>query len=92
MIWPQKHEKRFLRKFEVRERTFCVYRRPQGIYADLTLKLQREQTTGTPPFCFPSVIAPRAQQGEGEGTGTQTTSGDEEGNQRGDGTASEGHD
>ena len=32
---------------------FCVYHRPQGIYADLTSKLQREQTTGTPPFCFP---------------------------------------
>ena len=34
---------------------FFIYRRPQGIYAGLTSKLQREQTTGTPPFCFPSV-------------------------------------
>ena len=24
MIWPQKHEIRFLRKFGVRERTFCI--------------------------------------------------------------------
>ena len=35
-----------------------LYRRPQGIYAGLTSKLQREQTTGTPPFCFPSAIRP----------------------------------
>ena len=35
-----------------------VYRRPQGIYAGLTSKLQREQTTGTPPFCFPKCCKP----------------------------------
>ena len=29
---------------------FFVYRRPWGVHADLTSKLQREQTTGTPPF------------------------------------------
>ena len=58
MIWPQKHEIRFLRNFGVRERIFFVYRRPQCIYADLTSKLQREQTTGTPPLCFPSAVSP----------------------------------
>ena len=30
VIWPQKHEKRFLRKFEVRERTFLYIAAPKA--------------------------------------------------------------
>ena len=55
---PKARKTFFLRKLGVRERIFFVYHRPQGIYAGLTSKFQREQTTGTPPFCFPSVISP----------------------------------
>ena len=40
------------------ESALFLYRRPQSIYADLTSKLQHEQTTGTPPFCFRSVVSP----------------------------------
>ena len=57
VIWPQKHEKRFFTKVRSQRAHFFVHHRPQGIYADLTSKLQREQTTGPPPFCFPSVIS-----------------------------------
>ena len=46
--------KTFFTKVRSQRAHFSVYRRPQNIYADLTSKLQREQTTGTPPFCFPS--------------------------------------
>ena len=55
---PKARKTFFKRKFEVRERRFLYIAAPRKIYADLTLKLQREQTTGTPPFCFPSVISP----------------------------------
>ena len=59
VIWPQKHKKkRFFTKARSQRARCLVYRRPQGIYADLTSNLQREQTTGNPPFCFPSVISP----------------------------------
>ena len=55
VIWPQKHERRFFTKVRSqRGAHFFVYHRPQGAYADLTSKLQREQPTGTPPFYFPS--------------------------------------
>ena len=53
-----KARKTFFTKVRSQRAHFFVYRRPQGIYADLTSKLQREQTTGTPPFCFPSVVSP----------------------------------
>ena len=56
-----KARKTFFTKVRSHRAHFFVYRRPQGIYADLTSKLQREQTTvstGTPPFCFPSVVSP----------------------------------
>ena len=52
-----KARKTFFTKVRSQRAHFFVCHRPQGIYADLTLKLQREQTTGTPPFCFPSVIS-----------------------------------
>ena len=56
-MWPQKHENVFT-KVRSQRAQFFVYRRPQGIYADLTSKLQREQATETPSFCFPSVVSP----------------------------------
>ena len=49
VIWPQKHDF-FYGSSESESAFFLVYRRPQGIYADHTSKLQREQTTGPPPF------------------------------------------
>ena len=52
-----KARKTFFTKVRSQRAHFFVYRRPQGIYADLTSMLQREQTTGTPPFCFPSVVS-----------------------------------
>ena len=55
VIWPQKHENLFFTKVCSQRTHFFVYRRPQGIYADLTSESQREQTTGAPPFCVHSV-------------------------------------
>ena len=46
VIWAPKHENVFFTKVRSQRAHFFVYRRPQGIYADFTSKLQREQTTG----------------------------------------------
>ena len=59
-----KARKMFFTKVRSQRAPFFVYRRPQGIYAGLTSQLQREQTTGTPPFCFPSVVSPIYQIGK----------------------------
>ena len=54
-----KARKTFFTKVRSQRTHFFVHRHPQGIYTDLTLKLQqREQTTGTTPFRFPCVLSP----------------------------------
>ena len=55
---PKARKPFFLTKVRSQRAHFFVYRRPQGIYVDLASQSQREQTTGTPPLCFPSVVSP----------------------------------
>ena len=55
---PKSTKNVFFTKVRSQRAHFFVYRRPQSIYVDLTSKLQREQITGTPPFCVPSAISP----------------------------------
>ena len=47
---PWKQKKTLFTKVLSQRAHVFVHCRPRGVYADLTSKLQREQTTGTPPF------------------------------------------
>ena len=65
VLWPQKHEKRFLRKSGVRERIFCISPPPGHHLCGPYFKDTARTNNGNrSPFCFPSVISPIEQIGK----------------------------
>ena len=58
MIWPQKHEKRFLRKFGVRERFFFCKSPPPGHLFGPYFKVTARTNNGNPGVLFPQRHKP----------------------------------
>ena len=58
VIWPQKHEKRFLRKFGVRERTFFCTSPPPGHLCGPYFKVTARTNNGNPAVMFSQCRKP----------------------------------